>query len=414
MKCLKCGAEIDNNSKFCGYCGNPVEQPTVTNIPEEVVQNNNEIQPNNVQVHPMAVNNAFTQNEVITPISVNEQPVQIESEQPIQQINETPVVTQTVEVQPSQVGQDGTTKKKKNTGIFILLGTILILCAAILLIFELKNNSSKSLNTLEKSINNVLEKSQSSGTIVASVLLQTNSNESMNINGTIKFQKLSDSLNIEANLAKSLFFDEVNLYANIKNNNATLYAKSSLVDMILGSTGDTDKWLKETFSDLEIDLSEISSKKIDLSGYGIDKKLKYVETDNNLKHYKLTIDKELLNDINSKLNDKQDETISLADLGLSINFVIDFYINNNNELEKISMDLSDYIADESISKAVLSLEFKDFNNTVVVIPNNALNAEGSLQEYISENIDINSLMGYDMDFDENFIEDIDSSFSFDY
>ena len=26
MKCLNCGAEIDATSKFCGYCGSPVQQ----------------------------------------------------------------------------------------------------------------------------------------------------------------------------------------------------------------------------------------------------------------------------------------------------------------------------------------------------------------------------------------------------
>lgn len=29
MKCTKCGAELDDHAKFCGYCGNGIEKKKI-------------------------------------------------------------------------------------------------------------------------------------------------------------------------------------------------------------------------------------------------------------------------------------------------------------------------------------------------------------------------------------------------
>lgn len=29
MKCKKCGAELDDHAKFCGYCGNGIEKKKI-------------------------------------------------------------------------------------------------------------------------------------------------------------------------------------------------------------------------------------------------------------------------------------------------------------------------------------------------------------------------------------------------
>ena len=40
MKCLKCNNEINDNSKFCEYCGNKVES-IINKINNEIYNNNN-------------------------------------------------------------------------------------------------------------------------------------------------------------------------------------------------------------------------------------------------------------------------------------------------------------------------------------------------------------------------------------
>ena len=392
MKCLKCGLEIDDNSKFCGYCGNPVQQPVANpstpevNVPKvEPTPVVNEVFPK-VDFNNTGVSNIQDSNTVVNQPTGNEQPV-------------TPVQPSTPEVNVPKVEPTPITapqnnpkpKKGLNKWIFIGCGIALVAVAIVLLFMAFnKPSSSNSIDALEKTLNNFVEKGENSGTIVTNILIESENEDAINLTGTVKYQKLNDSYNIALTLDKSILFDEINLYATIASNEISLYTKSSLVDMIFGSDSEKEEWLKLSIPDLELDLSGTASREVNLSG--LDKKIRLVSKGNGISHYELTVDNELLEIIKAGTTEEEREQLEELNslLDEDIDEIATYYIyldvNDNNELEKISIDLSNYIDDDSISKAQLSIKFKDFGSTVVSIPSEALNASMDLETYITESM----------------------------
>lgn len=350
MKCLKCGLEIADTSKFCGYCGNPVDKQIVQGQVEE------------------------TSVESFNPVP------------PVQENN--------IESQEIQNAKQTKPKKVSSTWIFITCGVLLAVVAAVLTLIAFNKSSKNSITVLEKAINNLVLKGQNSGTITANVLVEGET-DNLNISGVIKYEKQSDSYNLELTLNESMLFDQMNIFANIKNDSMNLYTKSSLIDMIFGTKSENDRWVNLNIPDLELKTDEIETEKVNLSGKGLEKKFKFVDKQKGLNHYALTIDRELINNIERRMTEEErqeyelllssiPESSTLIDKG----YIVDFYINDHNELEKVSIDLSKYVDDDSITKVVLTVEFKDFNNTVASIPSEALNSSLDLETYMNENMDI--------------------------
>lgn len=352
MKCLKCGMEIEDNSKFCGYCGTPVEQPQP-------------VQPeNNATVEP----------------AMQSQPVN------------------NVAVAPTPVEEP---KKKSNKALLIVCAIVAVIAIAAVLMLTVFNKNTKSTNsvdTVEKAIANLQKKSvgeNTSGTVKLSASIESSDSQSLNLVGTIKYEKTGDNIKLQVGVDKSLFFDEINIYADGNKEKMSLYTKSSLIDMIAGTSSESDTWLYYTadLKEMEIDFSEIeTSEEVDLSS--IKDNIKYVGKDGSLNHYTLTIDKELADKLKSELpvEDYNDMLESLDTLNGSL--VIDLYINNKDELEKISLDLSPYLKESGISKAILAIELKDFNNTKVEIPSEALNGT-EIEKYIAEHMPQEDEQTYD-------------------
>ena len=340
MKCLNCGAELSEADKFCGACGTPISVD-----PQELVEDSVE---------------------------------NIQSNEPSQQPNESG-------------------KKKSKKGLFIILGVAvaaLIIAIAIILL----NRTSGSIDKFEKAINNTIDSGKESGTVKASIELSGEDSTAFNISGTFKYEKSNDEYNFALETNQSLFMNAIKAYGNLKNEKMIFYVNNSLMDMITGSYSTDEVWLYQ-----ETDLSEITGdienkeelkeefNNFSLEESGLDKQIKFVGKNDGIEHYTLTIDKKYIDSLKSKINSKEKEQYedlfdSFDDIDeiLEKGYVIDFYVKNN-KLQKISIDISKYLEESGINKAIISIEFIDFGSTKVEIPSEAKASTKTLEDYISEN-----------------------------
>ena len=115
MLCKKCGKDIPYNTKFCGYCGNPVENDQLYNetLKEETIgmgeRNNLELD-NNLDQNLNAVDDIY--------INTNDE------------------------------NSDKTNKnnKKNNNVLFIILGAILLCICASLVVISINRTERGSIN----------------------------------------------------------------------------------------------------------------------------------------------------------------------------------------------------------------------------------------------------------------------------
>ena len=407
MICKKCGADIEDNSKFCGICGEKVE---------ELVQEQNVQVESVVEETPMVVpliqpeSESLEQTAIVEPvvpevnnetngniIPVVEQPLEqtavVEpvipetSVQPIANENITPVAP-TQQVNSVSV-QNKEPKKKNKTWIFVVLGILLGVIALGLIYFAYTKSSNNSVRVLEKALNNMILKGENSGTIDAKIMIQSNTEDAMNLSGTIKYDKQGDdNYDINLTLNKSMFFDEMNIYASILDDRATLYADSSLIDMLGFTSATPSMWVHMTTTEQELEMqtgTEVDElDDIDLSDILDEKHFKLIGKQNNLNHYQLVIDNDLVNKIKFEAS-KEEDLKSFADSlsELTETYYVDFFINNSNELVKISMDLTNSLDDESIRSAVISFDFNNFGSTLVQIPAEAKNSTIDLETYMA-------------------------------
>lgn len=399
MICKKCGANIADTAKFCGYCGNPIEQPQPV-VDIQSTQNNTQVEQVTEQGSNTNLNNVEFNNSV--DVQSIEQPVMNQVEQPI--IENT--------IQGASGDNSKKTKGNANKLIPIIVGIVLILIALVLLFIAFNKSSNNSIAVLEKAINNFEEKGKNSGTINANLLIGSGTSDTINLSATAKYSKTNDIYNLALILNESILYDEMSIYSTISEKDITLYAKSSLIDMLGLTSSAEDMWLYYFIDLTEFadDNLESNNDDFDLSDIIDEKHFKYINKVDNLRHYELVIDDDLINKIESKATEEERQeiedslsSISNGEMNLTETYIIDFYIDDSNQLVKISMDLSDYMEDDEISKVILSFEFMNLNSTTVEIPQDALSSQNDLETYIS------TYSSYDssVDYDDNYIDDLD-------
>lgn len=379
MICKKCGANIADTAKFCGYCGSKLEQQVIDSTIQNVEQTNINSE----------VNNVLEKTQIIQPTEQN-------------------INSNNVSVEPVQ--KEANKKKNNNTWIFIILGVILVVLALVLLFIAFNNTKHSSVRVLEKAVANLDKNGENSGTINANVLIETTTSDTMNLSGTIKYSKVNDdSYNMALVLNKSILYEEMTMYAKVNEENMTLYAKSSVVDMLGYTSSDTDSWLYYLIeTDLEDDVED-EVEDIDIEEILDEKLFKYVSKVNDINHYQLIIDQELINKINTEIYEEQYSN----EYNYTETYIIDFYINDNNELVEISMDMTDYIDEEDISNVTISIEFLNLNSTVVTIPQDVLNSKIDLETYMSTYALPEEDYGYDYN-DESYDYDINYNYEITY
>lgn len=455
MLCKKCGAEIADASKFCGYCGNPVEVSNETNVNPQPVNNvenidlNQEDLGNTIRIEPLQqeVNNEPNISSQINQSEVNVQPVEMHNE-PVEQIHsigpglpeyeQQTVVPQSemamvssVNVQPVIQPSPAEPNKKNNKLMIIIGGVVLAVVAVIsvILAFNFLGND-KPLTALKKAIANLQENGKNSATVNANVSIATSTGESMTLSATVKTVMKSDNeFDMQVTVNESLFFDEMNIYLTTTNQEIKMYLESTLIDMMGTTSSLTPTWVYYTMP-LEEIMEEFNSyeseMEIDIEELIDEKHFVFIDEVNELRHYQLIIDQELIDTMKAKLADIDDEDIKeMIDSMETLEEIIkvDFYITSSNEFSKIELDMTEYLEDTELSSFVIGIELKDLNNTKVEIPSDAEKATVDLETYMTQyavtdyghDTQIDAGYGTDFGFDSDSVYDgMNDEFDYDY
>jgi len=409
MICKKCGANIADTSKFCGNCGEQV------NISNESLQSNDIIDVqkatkeldlgNTIRIEPVQEENKIISNseKIIdsslnivrndmqnaeTQVTGNEMQMSIEeqSNSNDQKVVE-PISQNNTDINSTKVISNDINKKKSNKILFIFLLIALFIIAFALVMIAITNSSSNSINILEKTLTNLVQKGEKSATIDAKLSITTTTGESHSFSGKIKSEKKSDELiNLQVTANKSMMFDEMNMYAEVNKKDVKLYAMSSLIDMLGITSSQTPTWIYYTLSIDEMIDEETANETIqdvELKDIIDEKHFVYIDSANGLNHYELIIDQELLDKIELKENNESEDNSTIESLDEPIK--VEFYINNSNELVRIELDVTESL-DEEVSSFVIIMEFSDLGSTVVDIPSDAKNSIIDLETYIANNV----------------------------
>ena len=213
-------------------------------------------------------------------------------------------------------------------------------------------------------------------------LEQEGMNVDVNIPMTMKVSENALYAKLEENI---LIAEPIELYSSFNNEKVTLYIPSFDEEFNIG----------EGFMKLELDLNDESLKDYtegldevkeeDVDKYLTDKVIVFVEEKDGLDHYQVVINDELLEQIAKDNNEEFEKT------NMEIKF--DVYIDSKAKtLAKIEFDFKDLIAKvaetgelededfdpEMIKTFLLTIEFKNVNNTTVTIPQSVIDNATSL------------------------------------
>lgn len=358
MKCVKCGMDLDENTKFCGNCGEPVGS--------EMINDSNDF-------------STFSS--------------EVSNEGERQPIVEEPIVTDTKEFKNQQ--EQG--KKNQKVAKWVLIIFIVLALAAagvfayLTFFGDKKESYSASVDNVQKSIENFATSANESGTIISKIELMVN-NTSLDFALSFKYQVVDNGMLMHAKLDENMLMDEMNMYLDLNTNGFNVYIPTSLFSLMgeedLSELGEyikfampldelgidnIDELLKELNSEENID-SEINLDEI------LDKaNFKYVGKKDGLKQYSLVIDEKLLDNYKDQLGD----ALPTEELG-DLNFTVNFYIGSNDTLEKFEMNMTDMVKDFGIEKFLFTMEFANLNSTTVEIPDSVKNNSYDISSFISD------------------------------
>ncbi len=436
MICKKCGANIADTSKFCGYCGEQIEEvkPIVSNSFNENAgvssvmssQTSSTVEPNlqqnlndlkqptqvssiapDIQMQSQILNrsnfesiqnnkvdssnlvgSSVTPNSLETPVSQNSTPINNESQNlnttgTVESIQNTTLETQKPNENPPVFEKQEKPKKSASKTLIIVLGIILIALGVVLAFMAFNKGESTNTSTIDvlsKALSNLDATSSESGTMNMNMTINSNTNDSISLSAILKYAKQSNNnYDMSLKINKSLISDEMNLYMSLNDTNATLYLESTLLDLLGLTYSEENIWLKQT---LEVDASNITEgKNIDIMNIIDEAHFKYVDNSNNLNHYQLIIDESIINKINQQYNLEQSEITS--DIDLQESYVVDLYLTNDNQISMVSMELSNIEDSSDISSITISITLSDLDSTVVTIPEDALNSNMIIDDYMA-------------------------------
>lgn len=202
--------------------------------------------------------------------------------------------------------------------------------------------------------------------------------------------------NVHINLADNPFIGAMELYANVKGEEMTMYMPSSIIDLMAGLENTENKWIvqKETMTNDETETEfsmEEYKKQIDkIMEVVTEEDFVFVEKVDGISHYQLKITANLFKRLLEKLGEEYDSSIEEV---LTEPWVLDMYIKDymitkvEFDMTKILTSASDVIDEESfdmstIKKLSLSVEVSGYNKTNVTIPENVKNTAITSEEYL--------------------------------
>ena len=376
MKCAKCGADLEENTKFCGNCGNPVEATPV------VEENTSVETPVEAPVEPVAYTEPAFTSEVSS-----------EPQEERQEIVQEPIPVDTPEFKEQQE------KGKKSKGaikyIFIILIALALIAGGVFAYFKFFNGESysKAVDNVETSIENLIKKASNSGTITAKAELSVKNSLSLDLGASIEYELNDDSIKMHAKVNENLLTSEMNAYLDFNKKSITMYIPVDLISLIDDSIDlDTDREYLYFSADLDelgiegVDeifetlKSEDVNEELDMSKVLTEENFKYVGKKDGLKQYSLTLDKSYFESFKNEIDLSE---LPLDEIG-DMTFNMNLYVNSKNNLVKIELDLKDALKDVTtdIEKFLFTIEFSNLNSTKVEVPANVKNNSFDLNQYI--------------------------------
>lgn len=238
-------------------------------------------------------------------------------------------------------------------------------------------------------------------------------NEGVAVNIDLPVNISIDGEKVAFDTENNTFIGELDFYGIIDDTKIVAYFLSSL----LGDESNT--WLKvavteEDLNELftEEDLKEIEAiseklENLDIAKILQEDKFVYIDREDDIKHYELIIDDELIERLNKALEEETEK--------INTTIKLDFYIDTKTKyITKIEADLKEVMSSimlnsgemteeelALVTKVFVTVEFSDFNTTTVTIPSEAINNAKDYEDYIND-FEPNEDIYEDIYFDENF------------
>lgn len=195
-------------------------------------------------------------------------------------------------------------------------------------------------------------------------------------------------------LSDNPFIGETELYVDMVNESMDVYMPSSLITTMIGIEDVYPSWIVETpdmnSEDEEPIINEENVPSVDeILEVITEEDFVYIDKDGDISHYQLKITDDLLKRLAEKLEEEYEETLETS-------FNIDVYIDTKNDvITKVELDMKQIINDimssleneesqlaGSINKLSFAIDFTDYNNTIVTIPNEVKDNALTTEEYI--------------------------------
>lgn len=305
-----------------------------------------------------------------------------------QEIVQEPIPVDTKEFKEAQATGKKNSKAVKYILIILIALIILGVGLFVFLKFFDKESYTKSVDTMQKSVENLSQKFENSGTVTAKAELSVKDLITFNIGAALEYENTGNAYKIHGHVDKiEGLLDEIDIYAQLDEEKLEAYLPTSLLEQIDDSIAESIgnvKWVKlgAKLSELGIEDFEGMMKEVkaelskgnedfDISKILIEENFKYVGKSGGLKKYTLKVNEDYINKVGDSIEKDVadlDELDSLEDF----EFNIDFYVDSNNCLQKISIDLKEAFEKQmpgyKIEKFELSIEFSKFNKTKVEVP----------------------------------------------
>lgn len=198
---------------------------------------------------------------------------------------------------------------------------------------------------------------------------------------------------------ENAIMDQTKVYGKTNAKNFKFYFPSTVLELVLGETGGEEKWLSFSGDLTELEETEFDSEmqskleNLDYKKIILEENFVYVDKEEDIGHYQFVINEGLIQRLATELGEEFEQTEDTS----KINLKLDMYINlKTNEITKIYMNLKDMIVDiigDSVDESEefdpnmfkevsIEMNFKNYNNTSVVIPEDVINEAMAYEDYL--------------------------------